>query len=89
MVLVVTEHFTRWKNLIAISDGTAETLTKVLDQQMFGYFGLSEKIHSDQGAQFESKLMKELCQLGESKKFRHHPQGNSMVREEIGIWKMH
>ena len=44
--------------------------------------GLPEQIHTDQGAQFESQLMTELCQLWEVDKTRttpYHPQANGMV----------
>ena len=44
--------------------------------------GLPEQIHTDQGAQFESQLMTELCQLwgvDKTRKTPYHPQANGMV----------
>ena len=82
MVLVISDHFSRWRDAIAIPDGTAETVARVLDGQVFAYLGLPERIHSDQGAQFESALFKELCALWGVQKSRttaYHPQGNGMV----------
>ena len=82
MVLVLSDHFSRWRDAIAIPDGTAETVARVLDGQVFAYLGLPERIHSDQGAQFESTLFKELCALWGIQKSRttaYHPQGNGMV----------
>jgi len=53
-----------------------------LDQQVFCYFGLPEQIHSDQGAQFQSQLMSDLCRLwgiNQSGMTPYHPQGNGVV----------
>lgn len=82
MVLVLSEHFTRWRDAIAIPDGTTETIANVLDQRVYAYFALPERIPSDQGLNFESKLMHELCQIWQIEKSRtttHHPQGNGAV----------
>ena len=90
MVLVLTDHFTRWKDTIAITDGTSEMVAQVLDSRIFAYFGLPERIHTDQGAQFESVLFKELCSLWGVQKSRttaYHPQGNGVVErgnKELG-----
>ena len=49
---------------------------------MFCYLGLPEQIHSDQGAQFESLLMAELCRLWRVDKSHttpYHPQSNGLV----------
>jgi len=62
-ILVLTDHSTRWADALAISDASAPTVARVLDQNVFCYFGLPEQIHSDQGAQFQSQLMSDLCRL--------------------------
>ena len=44
--------------------------------------GLPEQLHTDQGAQFESQLLAELCQLWKVTKTRttpYHPQANGVV----------
>ena len=54
----------------------------MLDQQVFCYFGLPEQLHSDQGAQFQSQLLDDLCRLWGVNKTRttpYHPQGNGVV----------
>ena len=63
MVLVIADHFTRWRDAIAIPDGTAESVATALESLPFNYFGLPETVHMERGAQFESELMKELYSI--------------------------
>ena len=81
-ILVLTDHFTRWSDAIAIPDATAPTVARTLDQRVFCYMGLPERIHSDQGAQFQAQLMTDLCQIwgvNQSRTTPYHPQGNGVV----------
>ena len=81
-ILVLVDHFTRWQDALAIPDATAPVVAAILDERVFCYLGLPEQIHTDQGAQFESQLMTELCQLWGVAKTRttpYHPQANGMV----------
>lgn len=81
-ILVVADHFTRWVDAIPIKDGSAETVARALEERVFAYLGIPEEIHSDQGRQFESRVMEECCRLWGCQKSRtapYHPQGNSVV----------
>jgi transposase InsO family protein len=49
---------------------------------VFSQFGFPDRLHSDQGAQFTSNLMKEICKfflVEKSKTTAYHPQGNGTV----------
>ena len=81
-ILVLTDHFSRWQDAIALPDATAPTVATILDERVFCYLGLPEQIHTDQGTQFESQLMTELCQLWNVDKSRttpYHPRVNGIV----------
>ena len=81
-ILVLTDHFTRWQDALAIPTATASVVAAALDERVFCYLGLPEQIHADQGAQFESELMQELCRLwGVAKTHTtpYHPQANGIV----------
>jgi len=81
-ILVLTDHFTRWADALAIPDALAPTVARVLDQHVFYYFGPPEQIHSGQGAQSQSQLMGDLCHLWgvtQSRTTPYHPQGNGVV----------
>ncbi|XP_067937269.1 uncharacterized protein [Watersipora subatra] len=62
-VLVLTNHFTQWQDALTLPDVTAPVVANALDERVFCYLKLPEQIHMHQGAQFESQLMAELCQL--------------------------
>lgn len=59
-VLVVTDHYTRYAQAFPTKDQKALTVAKVLFEKFFVHYGLPARIHSDQGRDFESKLIKEL-----------------------------
>ena len=72
-ILVLTDHFTRWQDALPLADATAPSVATILDERVFCYLGLPEEIHSDQGVQFESTLMHELCALwGSVRRGRPH-----------------
>lgn len=78
-LLILTDHFTRWQDAIAISNGTAPIVATTSDERVFCYFGLPEQIHTYQCAQFESWLMEELCRLLKVEHTHttpYHPQAN-------------
>ncbi|XP_023190648.1 uncharacterized protein LOC111608786 [Xiphophorus maculatus] len=78
-VLVVTDHFTRYAQAYISKDQKASTVAKILVEKFFVHYGLPARIHSDQGRDFESRLIKELLQMLGIKKSRttpYHPQGD-------------
>eukprot|EP00731_Ephydatia_muelleri_P021521 Em0014g112a len=62
-VLVASDCFTRWVEVYGIPNQEATTVAKKLVDEMFCRFSPPEQLHSDQGRQFESELVKEICVL--------------------------
>lgn len=81
-VLVVTDYFTKWTESYAIPNQEATTVAEKLVSEFVCRFGVPREIHSDQGSNFESKVMAEVCKLLDIEKTRTtplHPQSDGQV----------
>eukprot|EP00731_Ephydatia_muelleri_P013265 Em0007g575a len=54
---------TRWAEAYAIPNQEAITVATTLIDEFFCRFSIPQQLHSDQGRQFESDVMKEVCKL--------------------------
>lgn len=82
-ILVITDHFTKYAVAIPTPNQRARTVAKTLWENFIVHYGFPERLHSDQGPDFESKTIKELCELTGMKKVRttpYHPRGNPVER---------
>jgi transposase InsO family protein len=62
-LFTIKDTFTKWVEAIPCIDTTAENVARMLEQHIFCRFGIPEQIHSDQGPQFTSKLLKDVCRI--------------------------
>ncbi len=80
-VLGVTDHFTRYAKAYPSKSQTARATAKLLWDNFIVHYGFPEKFISDQGRNFESQLIQDLCDIAKVQKVRttpYHPQTNGM-----------
>ena len=82
--LVLTDVFTKYTQVIPTKDQKARTVAKVLVKDWFVRFGVPQRIHSDQGRNFESTLVKELCAIYGIAKSRTTPIAHRATHRQRG-----
>ena len=69
-VLVITDHFTRYAQAFPSRTQTAQATAKILWENFICHHGFPEKFILDQGRNFESELIKDLCRIANIDKIR-------------------
>lgn len=81
-ILVITDHFTKFAVAVPTKNQTAKTTAEAFYENFVLKYGIPTRIHSDQGANFESNMIKELCNLLGMEKSRttpYHASGNGIT----------
>ena len=81
-ILVMTDSFTKYSWAFPTRNQKATTVAKLLWEKVLVHFGFPQRLHSDQGRDFESKIIKDLCKMAGIEKTRttpYHPQGNGQT----------
>ncbi|GBM26817.1 Transposon Ty3-I Gag-Pol polyprotein [Araneus ventricosus] len=84
-ILVVEDVATRWVELFALTNATARENVTVLMEEIFLRFGLPRRVISDNGTQFVSAVMQQMCYLlkiHQSSIPIYHPQANPVERKK-------
>ena len=79
---LVTDHFTRYAQAYVTRTQTSQTTAKTLWDKFIVHYGLSKKILSDQGQNFESQLVADHCELVGTQKIQttlYHPQTSGSI----------
>nr|XP_054748046.1 uncharacterized protein LOC129253648 [Lytechinus pictus] len=89
-LLVVVDHFSKYLNVYAMKDQTAQTVARHIFEDYIQEHGVPESLHTDQGRQFESKLVQELCKnlgIEKTRSSPYHPQGAGLVERANRVLK--
>ena len=81
-ILVITDYYTHFAQAFATKIRTARTTAEVLFDNFIYHYGFPSRLYSDQGRNFESSVIQELCKLGgisKSRTTQYHHRGNGMT----------
>ena len=81
-ILVIVDAFTRWTEAIPLTNKKAETIAKTILQTWVCRYGWMNYLHSDNGTEFENKILHDICDwvgIIKTKTTPYHPAGNGMV----------
>ena len=60
-ILVIADYFTKWSEVYPMPNMEAITVAKCLVNEFSCRFDVPEQLHADQGRNFESKVIKNIC----------------------------
>ena len=81
-ILVTVDYMTKWAEAYPLQNEEAATCMSALYNNFFARFGLPSQLHSDQGRNFESKLVQELAKLTGIRRTRttaFHPRSDGQT----------
>jgi hypothetical protein len=84
VILVVTDLFTRYAEAYPLEHQRAPLIAKTLVNEFFSRYGCPKVIRSDQGKNFMSHIVKEVCKLYQVKRVvgsAYHPMSQGQVEK--------
>ena len=81
-ILVITDYFTKWVEVIPLPDQTALATSKALVEKVIFYHGPPKALITDRGSNFTSELFNHVCKALNTKHrttTAYHPQTNGLT----------
>ena len=78
-MLVITDAFSKYAEVIPLPDQTAEGTANALMWNYFCRYGVPTILYSDQGRNFESSVIQHICKCLKTRTSVHHPARNGGV----------
>jgi transposase InsO family protein len=82
--IVFVDYLTKWPEVYAVPNQTADTIARLLVEQIVARHGVPERLLSDRGPNFLSSLVEKVCQLLGTSKINtsgYHPQCDGLVEK--------
>jgi len=87
-LLVIVDHYSKWVELFPLTQATSAKMANVIEREIFCRYGAPKCILSDNGTNFRSRIIQNLCEAwGIKHKFLspYHPQANITERVNRNI----
>ena len=87
-ILVLTDCFAKYVVCVPLEKTTAKDVARAIVENWVLTFGAPDWLHTDQGSDFCSELLLEVCKIFGIEKTRsspYHPQGNGMVERHSRV----
>ena len=81
-ILLLVDQFSKGSECYQLPDQSAESIAEVLVMEFIARFGVPLELHTDQGRNFDSDLMKrlsKLCGWAKTRTTPYHPSSNWLV----------
>lgn len=81
-IVVFTDYLTKWVEAFPVAETTANTIAKLLINEIIARHSAPIRLLSDQGRNFLSQVVKEVCNMFEIQKINttaYHPQTNGLT----------
>jgi len=72
-ILVVSCYYTKWTEAFALEDKSSQGVADCLVNHIFSRFGVPRQFHTDQGGEFTSDVIRDVCELLHISKTRTSP----------------
>ena len=79
--LVIMDYFSKYVRIYPMANQKTETILECLLDWVYD-FGVPDRLHSDQGSQFESRLFRAMCErlgIHKTRTTPYHPESDGMV----------
>ena len=89
-ILVVCDMFSKWAEAFPLRATDSTTISRILIDEIICRFGVPKQIHSDNGTNFTSEIIKNVCKtfgILRTNTTPYHPQGNGGVERMNGTLK--
>ncbi len=83
--MIMIEHFSKWVELVALSDKSSHNTSQAFLQQVLSRFGACAECFTNQGSQFKGEFQYLLDNvfIDHRRTSRNHPQVNGIVERMV------
>jgi hypothetical protein len=87
--MIVIEHFSKWVELVTLSNKSSYSTSQVFLQQVLSRFGACVECLIDQGSKYRRKFqdLLDYALIDHHQTSRDHPQADGLVERMVQTWK--